>query len=187
MDIGLWLKDWSTPLSAGATLAAVIVALGIGVASIVQTQKLQRRERRERLLKEIISWALDVSKCYAPIDTTTMANIKDEESDRRILPAHLSELSNRCQEMILRGNYMSNIALKSKFGRELQQTIKTLITQLQERIELLKRCFNAVQVGDNEFAEANNDTHQHWIKTIRETILDVIKEATNLLCQPSKP
>jgi len=82
---------------------------------------------------------------------------------------------------------MSNIALKSKFGRELQQTIKTLITQLQERIELLKRCFNAVQVGDNEFAEANNDTHQHWIKTIRETILDVIKEATNLLCQPSKP
>ena len=40
------------------TLAAVIVALGIGVASILHTQSLQKRERKERLLNEIIEWAV---------------------------------------------------------------------------------------------------------------------------------
>ncbi len=57
MDISTWLKEWAEPLSAGATLAAVVVALGIGVASILQTLSLQKREREERLLKEIIEWA----------------------------------------------------------------------------------------------------------------------------------
>ena len=39
------------------TLAAVVVALGLGVASIIQTQKLQKKERKGRLLNEIIEWA----------------------------------------------------------------------------------------------------------------------------------
>lgn len=41
-------------------MAAVLVALGIGTASILQTQNLQKRERRERLLNEIIEWAEDI-------------------------------------------------------------------------------------------------------------------------------
>jgi hypothetical protein len=44
------------------TLAAVIVALGIGVASILHTQSLQKRERKERLLNEIVEWASNVAK-----------------------------------------------------------------------------------------------------------------------------
>ncbi|MFH1652155.1 MAG: hypothetical protein ABID87_08685 [Chloroflexota bacterium] len=52
MDIGDWI-----------TLAAVIVALGIGVASILQTQIMQRRDRKERLLNEIIEWAIDILNC----------------------------------------------------------------------------------------------------------------------------
>jgi len=43
-------------------LAAVIVALGIGVASILHTQRLQRKEHRERLLNEIIEWAKGINK-----------------------------------------------------------------------------------------------------------------------------
>ncbi|MFC1929455.1 hypothetical protein ACFLW6_01110 [Chloroflexota bacterium] len=46
MELGDWI-----------TLSAVLVALGIGVASILHTQSLQKRERRERLLNEIIEWA----------------------------------------------------------------------------------------------------------------------------------
>jgi hypothetical protein len=48
MEVGDWI-----------TLGAVVVALGIGVASIIHTQSLQRKERRERLLNEIIEWAMD--------------------------------------------------------------------------------------------------------------------------------
>jgi hypothetical protein len=53
MEVGDWI-----------TLAAVIVALGLGVASILQTQILQKRERRERLLNEIIEWAKESYKLF---------------------------------------------------------------------------------------------------------------------------
>ena len=58
MDIGNWI-----------TLFAVIVALGIGVASILHTQRLQTKERKERLLNEIIEWAIKVRKFINSIDT----------------------------------------------------------------------------------------------------------------------
>jgi hypothetical protein len=51
MEVGDWI-----------TLSAVIVALGIGVASILHTQSLQRKERRERFLNEIIEWSEAVHK-----------------------------------------------------------------------------------------------------------------------------
>ncbi len=50
MNIDSWL-----------TLIAVIVALGLGVSSLIQTQMLQKRERRERLLNEIIEWAIEIN------------------------------------------------------------------------------------------------------------------------------
>lgn len=53
MNIGYWI-----------TLGAVLVALGIGVASILQTQRLQRKERKERLLNEIIDWAEGLASCH---------------------------------------------------------------------------------------------------------------------------
>ena len=46
MEVGDWI-----------TLSAVLVALGLGVASILHTNNLQRKERKERLLNEIIEWA----------------------------------------------------------------------------------------------------------------------------------
>lgn len=48
------IPDW-------VTLAAVIVALGLGVSSLIQTHLLQKRERKERLLNEIIEWAEDIN------------------------------------------------------------------------------------------------------------------------------
>jgi len=51
MEVGDWI-----------TLGAVIVALGIGVASILYTQYLQKKERKERLLNEVIKWAEDIRK-----------------------------------------------------------------------------------------------------------------------------
>jgi hypothetical protein len=53
MDLLKWLQDWSTPLSALATLAAVIVALGIGLHG----ENIRKREHKERLINEIIKWA----------------------------------------------------------------------------------------------------------------------------------
>ena len=45
MEVGDWI-----------TLVAVLVALGIGLVSILHTQSLQKKERKERLLNEIVEW-----------------------------------------------------------------------------------------------------------------------------------
>ena len=51
MEVGDWI-----------TLGAVVVALTIGVTSLLQTQRLQKSERKERLLNEIIEWATNISR-----------------------------------------------------------------------------------------------------------------------------
>ena len=61
MDAGDWI-----------TLGAVLVALSLGVASLVQTKRLQKRERKERLLNEIIEWVSDVKFKTLQADTQTM-------------------------------------------------------------------------------------------------------------------
>jgi hypothetical protein len=59
------------------TLAAVLVALGIGVSSIRQTNKLKKAEKRERLLDEIIDWALEIQtnalRVEIPLDSNLSA------------------------------------------------------------------------------------------------------------------
>ena len=59
-------------------LAAVIVALGLGVTSILHTQSLQKRERKERLLNEIIQWANDVTKGTSEVNTPIAPRLGDE-------------------------------------------------------------------------------------------------------------
>jgi uncharacterized protein (DUF2062 family) len=47
MEIGDWIAMISAMIVGLATMAAVVVALGIEVASLWQTQSLQKRERKE--------------------------------------------------------------------------------------------------------------------------------------------
>ena len=47
-------------ISAGATLAAVAVALYFGVRSIRQARDIQKTERKQRLIKEIEEWAKEL-------------------------------------------------------------------------------------------------------------------------------
>ncbi len=61
MDISNWI-----------TLTAVIVALGLGLSSLIQTHRLQKRESRERLLNEIIEWVSDVKLRTLHADAQTI-------------------------------------------------------------------------------------------------------------------
>jgi hypothetical protein len=141
MDIGLWLKDWATPLSAIATLAAVIVALGLGVASIVQTQRLQKRERRERLLNEIIEWAEDVSARMSPVDILknpewVLGTKLDSEEKFRFLQIYgLLDLVHQYAVSDLYGEYISQIA--SRVRKDLGKAVHDLIIKIEKHLEVL--------------------------------------------------
>jgi hypothetical protein len=133
MDIGLWLKDWSTPLGALATLAAVIVALGLGVASIIQTQRLQKIERRERLLNEIIEWATDVGKPKYFLNFFSLISGTINEKDQ-IYTAQLGQASNT-DTLVMRGKYISKIALI--FTQDLIIAVENIRHDLEEHAKLI--------------------------------------------------
>ncbi len=59
IDVNVLTTGW---IIAGviASFLVAVVALGLGVSSFIQTKNLQKKERRERLLNEIIKWAINV-------------------------------------------------------------------------------------------------------------------------------
>jgi len=67
--MAVWLKEWAVVIGAGVTFLAVIVALGIGISSLIQTKMLQKAEKRERLLNEIIQWVTELQTASLGIDT----------------------------------------------------------------------------------------------------------------------
>ena len=74
MEVGDWI-----------TLVAVIVALGLGVSSLVQTQSLQKRERKERLLNEIIQWAIEITKHRFEKSLKELLQITDISPERLVI------------------------------------------------------------------------------------------------------
>ncbi len=59
MSIDQWLKEWAIVISGGATFLLALAAF----LAIWQNHNLQKREQRQRLLNEIIEWAIEILKC----------------------------------------------------------------------------------------------------------------------------
>jgi hypothetical protein len=122
MEVGDWI-----------TLAAVIVALGIGVASILHTQSSQKRERKERLLNEIIEWATDISTCSFKTDKYALANVVKID----LLLVNLAALEDQYNSVRMKGKYIQGIA--SAFGTDLGNSVHEVITKLDEHIEIIRK------------------------------------------------
>jgi len=171
-----WLKESAQVLSAGITLLAVFVALGIGVASILHTQSMQKRERKERLLNEIIEWAIDIAKCGLEKEWKhiTVQFEKDDPRSDRFVSAFFNELARNFEAMEGRSQYIRTIALK--FEESLQQHVKELIETMEAHIDLLNEC-NIGQPGELEKAIGNVGEHN---TPLRESARKVIEEATKI-------
>jgi hypothetical protein len=133
MEVGDWI-----------TLGAVIVALAIGVTSLLQTQRLQKRERKERLLNEIIEWAIDVAKCGLEKDLPDTSRITDVNDGKLHLAYSTNILAKSYQSMRGRNQYISQIVLT--FGIDLQEAVSTLNKDVEEHIKLLDVLYNNVTV-----------------------------------------
>ena len=173
---------WGDPNLATAMVAfATLLLAFVAAMSIDATRAQDKRRRKEALLNEIIEWAMDAAKCEAPIGATATVAITDAQADRRVVSSHLSELASICSDVILRGQYISQIASNSKFGKDLQQVIAKLIGDLEARITLLGRCNNALRATmPNEFNDAQIKAREHWLQQVRESIHKVIEEATKI-------
>lgn len=62
------LPDGWTIAGVVASFLVAVIALGLGVFTYKQTKNMQKREQKERILREIIEWVLDVKRKTVPTD-----------------------------------------------------------------------------------------------------------------------
>jgi hypothetical protein len=155
MEVGDWI-----------TLAAVIVALGIGVASILHTQSLQKRERKERLLNEIIEWAVDVLECEPEVSTDSL---QAGVTDQSVVVAFIRvDLFLKYRKVDARSEYVRRIALN--FEKGLQSAVKKATGELDTTVEFLRAHLDI----------ATTQEVRDYRESLELSALAVIKEATNI-------
>jgi hypothetical protein len=123
MEVGDWI-----------TLAAVIVALGLGVAAILQTQSLQKRERRERLLNEIIDWALSTLNCFLTTAISDLPTLELSTKDFSSMKNHqtltIGNMQHEFEKVYNRGRYIQKKA--AIFNSDLRGAIDELKKAVDE-------------------------------------------------------
>jgi hypothetical protein len=178
IDIFKWLKDWAMPLSAGATFLLAIAAFG----AIWQNHRLQKRDRKERLLNEIIKWAVDISDCN--IGVSGLEALKDEGDlsgrvDKILTHAQLTEWGLRLQALETKGKYIID-TVQICFDN-LKTVVTTLNDDLKKFIDSLYYC------ADIEFKGLSSTIYREQSEKsgilqmkMYESANKVIKEATKI-------
>ena len=166
--MAVWLKEWAIPLSAGATFLLAVAAFW----AIWQTRKLQKRERRERLLNEIIEWGEDIAKCGVKdnkgsevwsnfaaryFDKVHVTNIKVEDFLREKFIIEFSRAADFLFTFtVMKGksHYISRASLS--LGQELQNAVLSLTRDLEMHIELIMNYLKDIRSKLNSIEEVTN-------------------------------
>ena len=128
MSIDNWLA-----ISAGATFLLALAAFW----AIWQNYSLRQKERKERLLNEIIEWAIDVTNWRSESKKVfkEMVGITDIKQQEVFTHAHIVEVKEGFVGMSGRNQYISSIS--REFKQDLQEVAIKLIEDLEAYIELL--------------------------------------------------
>ncbi len=191
MDILNWMNNWKELASAGLTFLAVLVALGIGVASLVQTNCIQKRERTERVLNEIIEWAIEVATLEYSIPFqeppkifTDMLEKKTVEDRISLADANFQDfmstlrtrfanLSRNYETLTAKGEYILILANTTDF-----KSIIDDIKQLKDQLEAYNNTL--LQLIGDIGSETLKSVVTEQAKTIQKMAVALVKKASKL-------
>ena len=164
-----WLKEWALFISAGVTLLLAIAAFW----AIWQNHLIQKRERKERLLNEIIEWAVDILSCgheteISSVWTGFIMKPQPQEKMRDIL---ISLLQDKFRILEARGSYIWRIVLQ--FGADFQQIVLETTLNVSYHLRILQ----LDSKGKLKHLEAIGRHRQKVDSNAR----DVIRYGTNIL------
>lgn len=152
MEVGDWI-----------TLGAIIVALGLGLSSLIQTHRLQKRERKERLLDNIIEWAVDMLECEPEVSSEPL---RAGVTDQSVVVAFMHlDLLLKYRKVDARSAYVRQIALN--FEKDLQSAVNNAADKLNAIIELLREHLRTVT--EEEIREHRESLELSALAVIKET------------------
>lgn len=186
--MGMEVGDW-------ITLCAVIVALSIGVVSILHTRSMQKTERKERLLNEIIDWAVDVCRCgLQPLLLPTRTDAKSKAGAELYLLKIFADLSLEYKSIYGRIEYVCKTSLS--FGDNLKTMVDILAEIIENRNKLIDEQLLTL-AGEGRFISSHmvkleeTDESKEWISSqdwptyisnsFKVTMFEIMKNRTVLL------
>lgn len=171
MEISDWINLIAAILVGGGTLALAIMAY----KAIQQTRAVQKAEKRERLLNEIIEWAEDIRKSssgsIAPNEI-----IYDDGSMATASQMDFLRLRKTYQDINTKGTYVKAIAKVCR-GNLLSVT-ESVICKLDEIIKILEDCLTTSNTALSR--EEKHKKVEACKRSLDSYAEDLIKEATKI-------
>jgi len=159
-----FLDKWASAGAPAITLFAVAVALGIGVANIIQTKGIQTNEYKQKLLGEIIDWAIGIVTCESEPEVPILPALELQSAEmeqakaavQHINAVATANLARRYQALDGRSKFIESIAKKldRKFGVNLEALVNSVANKLDEHLGMLYKRVN------NEIPE--QECKEHW-------------------------
>ena len=166
MNIDNWINLIAAILIGGGTLFLGIMAW----RNIRQTRNIQKTEKRERLLNEIIEWATDILKGG---DVETSCKLASENIRHEVRQTLLSMSSiDTFEGFKTKSLYI--LLISRTFGDNLENAVKKAIHELNKITELLYK-----RVGVDNLEGIEELAKQRY-ELLNPAINDVIEQATNL-------
>jgi len=165
-----------------STVALVLTAIGTIVLAIVtaihviltrriikQNSDIRQKERKERLLKEIIDWGESIRRCSFVSNLEELSVVlKLTGDDKRRVWALKNE--NEYRIVAVKYAYLKNAALE--LGASMQSAIKTVSDDLARHIDLLGQEFD----GKTKESDVPNS-----INTLQKSVNKMIEVAASFL------
>ena len=130
MDTSDWIQLIAAILIGGGTLALAVMTW----KSIRQTRGIQKSDKRERLLNEIIEWASGCIRCAFELDKQHVRGVGKEEYVMMLA----DDLIDRLRTFHKRKGYIKNIATPLLFGEGLSSAVKVAIECLEITIQRIE-------------------------------------------------
>ncbi len=149
MTISDWINLIAAILVGGGTFFLGIMAW----RTIRQTRGIQKAEKRERLLNEIIEWALDIAE--SALHRKTIQQLEEFRTTK--MEYELSRAESR---------YIGEIV--SRFFDDLSPSLKNVITKLDEAIDIITRKIEKSQGSLKDLRNSEKDLTESVEKLIVE-------------------
>lgn len=138
----------------------------------------ETRDRKERLLDEIIEWAIDASKCDVALDPTAIVGTIGTEKARLFVEALTSKERTSITKTWGKSLYISKIVPTT--WQDLQKAVEELIKDLGMLVDLLDECSDAVASNlIDAFGSVSEKVREHKLK-LYKSVEKVIEEATKI-------
>lgn len=131
------ISDWFNLVSTILLLGGIGVSLFLGLRSLNQTNNIQKKELRQRLLNEIADWAIRVISWRSEDKGVfrDMARIEDVRQSKRFVHARIAEVLDFFSTVTGLNTYVNKVALT--FQQGLPEDIHQLVKDLEKLTNFL--------------------------------------------------